>query len=424
MKSDNSLLRFYRNLSTQILKPLLESRIFEQASNRGEILEQIPRQKKAPRAWFHAASVGELEMLLPVIEKWNSEIVLTVFSESATQALIQFKKAGSSQLLFAGYSPWEGEWRKALEIFQPDAFVSARYESWPELWSSLGEFGVPLFIVGAQARSSLRFAKWIVQAMKGVLPQFYFLAIEDGEKTALQEDFPQSKVEVTGDPRWERVFQRAKKGNLRAKELVARFSLLERPWGVLGSVWMSDLEVLKPALSKLPGTVWIVPHEVDSESVRSFEKFLDEMQLKYLKTSEVSSSKEMPRFILVDELGFLSELYASVDWAYVGGGFARSVHNTIEPAIHGIPVACGPKGIRRFPEVAFLRSNGQLQVLENEKDALKWCEQLRLNHLSGDLTSLKATWKSQAEERLGASERILTCINGVLASSKMTDLNS
>ena len=49
-----------------------------------------------------------------------------------------------------------------------------------------------------------------------------------------------------------------------------------------------------------------------------------------------------PAVVVVDRMGLLYRLYRLADVAYVGGGFGGSVHNTVEPAAHGVPVAVGP----------------------------------------------------------------------------------
>src|SRR5208282_542723 len=97
------------------------------------------------------------------------------------------------------------------------------------------------------------------------------------------------------------------------------------------------------------------PHQIQAENVAALEQDLVRSGLKVLRTSKLKGPELVARqdgtVILGDELGFLSELYAAVDWAYVGGGFGVGVHSTIEPAIHGIPIACGPKNAEKFPEI-------------------------------------------------------------------------
>lgn len=71
---------------------------------------------------------------------------------------------------------------------------------------------------------------------------------------------------------------------------------------------------------------------------------------------------------LMDTMGWLAELYGIADWSYVGGGFEKGVHSTIEPAWFGIPVACGPKGLSKFAECSLLQQRGQLAVVRDVKD--------------------------------------------------------
>jgi 3-deoxy-D-manno-octulosonic-acid transferase len=431
------VLKFYRSLASSILKPLIESRIFPNFSQRTLIFENPPTEKSSKRIWFHASSVGELEMLIPVIEKRKEEVILTVFSESAEKPLQNLaarlhknKATGPGpKVLFAGYCPWEGEWKTAFGLYQPDLFVSARYEAWPELWASLGELKIPLTIVGSQLRTSLLVAKNIVNFMSAELPPLEFLSIEESEVASLQKEFPSAKVSAAGDPRWDRVAERAKLGNPRARQLIEQFSQRERPWGVLGSAWVEDLSMLGKSVFELPGTLWVVPHEVDAEHIREFEDWLKSHEISFVKTSSYANdaagsisnelgnkndTSAMPRCLLVDEMGFLLELYSAADWAYVGGGFGKGVHNTIEPAIHGIPIFCGSARIHRFPEVKYLQDVGQLIVLMSMEDVPK----LRDVVTRGHYQSTKSVWKESAHRQLGASERISKILDESLTAHR------
>lgn len=421
------MLKFYRSFASNVLKPLIEARIFPKFSQRTLIFENPPIEKKNKRIWFHASSVGELEMLIPIIEQRQEEVILTVFSESAEKPLQKLAARLASaksnhevqsgpQVLFAGYCPWEGEWRTAFELYQPDLFVSARYEAWPELWASLGELKIPLTVVGSQLRTSLLVAKNVVSFMSADLPKLLFFSIEESEVASLQKEFPKSQVVAAGDPRWDRVAERAKQGNARAKQLVAHFEKCERDWGVLGSAWIEDLELLGKSVFELSGTIWVVPHQVDAMHIQKFEEWLNGHQIRFVKTSSYSSGEDpaaspSPRCLLVDELGFLSELYSAADWAYVGGGFGQGVHNTIEPAIHGIPIFCGPAKNHRFPEVRYLQELGQLIVLKSSGDASKLREVVK----RGRYHSTKSVWKESAHRQLGASARISQEISKVLS---------
>jgi 3-deoxy-D-manno-octulosonic-acid transferase len=47
--------------------------------------------------------------------------------------------------------------------------------------------------------------------------------------------------------------------------------------------------------------------------------------------------------LIIDSIGLLSALYRYGQIAYIGGGFGKGIHNTLEAATYGIPVVFGPK---------------------------------------------------------------------------------
>jgi 3-deoxy-D-manno-octulosonic-acid transferase len=283
--------------------------------------------------------------------------------------------------------------------------VTAKYEAWPDLWMSLAEREIPLAIVGARARRSLRLGKWLCTAMGARLPEMRLLAAGPEDAAGLAALFPEARVSVTGEPRWDRVLERSSKGNPRARELVARLRSLPRPWGVLGSAWIEDLDAFRGCLGAIPGTLWTVPHKIDDAHVVPLVQRLSAAGWAPFLTSRENEPAGGGRAApVVDEVGFLSELYSSADWAYVGGGFgAISVHSTIEPAITGIPIACGARGTWKFPETAELASSGQLTIVRSAQELEAWVASLPGRIVPG----LRESYRAQALARGGATERVL-----------------
>jgi 3-deoxy-D-manno-octulosonic-acid transferase len=380
------------------------------------------RSGSGRRIWFHAASVGELECLWPVIigaAQVHNEIILSILSESARSSLEGLKKTlaeFSATVVYAGYSPWEGEWSAALDQLRPTLFMTAKYEAWPELWVGLRDRSIPLGMVSVHARKSLKIARWLCQLFSGGLPRMFLFTCLASETDDLRNLFPEAEIEVTGEPRWDRVFQRAHIGNIRAQELIQLFSISPRPWGVIGSAWAEDLSFLGPVLKGLGGTLWVVPHRVHSESIQKIIELLMTIGISATCTSALTKSGALnPHLatnagecILVDEIGFLSELYSVVDWAFVGGGFGVGIHSTIEPAIHGIPIGVGPKGTLKFSEVTELVTTGQLTVLRTESELLGW-----VNKVTASGPPEQAHWRSDAQFRLGATQKILRTIENL-----------
>ena len=114
--------------------------------------------------------------------------------------------------------------------------------------------------------------------------------------------------------------------------------------------------------------------------------------------------KQVVSCLIVDEMGFLTELYSVADWAFVGGGFGAGIHSTIEPAIYGIPVAGGPQGAQKFSEIEELNASGQMSLISRSEDFILWLQGLQ------NLSQKKALWIEQASKRAGAAQKILATL--------------
>ncbi len=356
--------------------------------------------KSENRIWFHASSQGELESLWSLIGsslEAGIEVIVSVFSPSAFENL---KKLKHPKLLYVGPSPLEGYWGEALLTMKPTAFVTTKYEAWPELWASLAFFKIPLLLINARARSSLLWAKWICYFLGVRLPKILFLTPQEECNAALEKAFPHSHIFPTGDPRWDRIYKRSQDENSRVKEILDFFSQAPKPWGILAQVWPEDLPTLIEGIKNFEGTLWVVPHERSGK----VEGRLKRLGFLYFKTSEKKIFQPSPQsLIVVDEMGVLAELYSAMDWAYVGGGFSKGVHSTMEPALYGLPIAAGPKKIHEFPETRELLMTQQLKLIRNRQQWQTWLKDLRV--LS---PQQKNAWREKVKTNLGATPKILS----------------
>jgi 3-deoxy-D-manno-octulosonic-acid transferase len=388
-----------------------------------KIVAMIPEKAEGEkRVWFHAASVGELESLWPLIERASREprtrLILTVFSTSAWSHLHKMaRRLEGAPALYVGYSPLEGGWRSAFSGISPDLFVTAKYEAWPEIWDSLARIQVPLAIIGAKPRSSILWAKRILDFLGGSIPHILFFSFDPENEAGLAKRFPAAKLFHGSDPRWDRVFQRSELPHPRVAELVAEFRDLPKPWGALGSAWAADLEALaENAATDVTGTIWIVPHRVDPRSISEMEILLRDRGFTPLRTSVAERIRPAGKIaVLVDEMGFLAELYSAMDWAFIGGGFGSSIHSTIEPAIYGLPIYGGPKGQQKFDEIPLLQKQAQLHLFQrssrstkgprSSEDFMAWLlAESRGGRAVRD--DRRKEWKEANQRHRGASERI------------------
>jgi 3-deoxy-D-manno-octulosonic-acid transferase len=113
------------------------------------------------------------------------------------------------------------------------------------------------------------------------------------------------------------------------------------------------------------------------------------------------------RVLIIDNIGMLSSLYNYGTVAYIGGGFGKSIHNTLEAAVYGVPVVFGP-AYQKFNEaLGLIECKGGFGVhsqheLEIAIDSLLTDE----NHR----TVAGRNAGSFVKENLGATEKILSVI--------------
>lgn len=416
-------LRLYRLVALVLLHNPI-AKLFLPPAGRPMVARQVSRTfeeaSTRKRVWFHAASVGELQVLWPVIllyarERHYVELIITIFSVSAERALAKLLdevNAVQGCLLWAGFSPVEGKWGAEIASLNPDVFVSTKYEAWPELWASLAQAGVPLVVANAQVRSSLKIGFVSCAALTSAPLNVTLLAPDDYEANKLSGAYRQAKILVSGDPRWDQMERRSKVRNERTQYLIRTFSEKPRPWGVIGSAWLSDLKFLGERLYDYPGTLWIVPHEVEGRHFEELLHWLRSVPVILERTASryfhLSSAPEKPhaRVILVDEVGVLANLYESADWAYVGGGFEAGVHSTLEPGFFGVPIAIGPERNEKFYEIRWLLERRQLSIL-NEHNKYDWLSRVT----RGEFAKARDEWKNRSLESLGASRKLVTIID-------------
>ncbi|MBC7397924.1 MAG: hypothetical protein H7333_10820 [Bdellovibrionales bacterium] len=313
--------------------------------------------------WFHAASLGELEMLRPLIEDFHQKghaFGVSAFSDSALKGLDFLKPIA----LYAGLSPPEADWNALFKHFKVKKLILAKYDFWPGMMRAASLHEAPVIVVNAQSRKSLRLIHWIFRISLSAFPKLFLFANQKTIADALFRDYGKfADVAIAPDPRWERVARRKENSifDERLRVLIEKITHLPGPVGIVGSAWLEDLEILLPAFATCPGSLVIVPHDLSEKNLLKIQSRLDK--------SLVAS-----RYLLVKQMGLLAELYQTADWVWVGGGFGKGIHSLIEPAFHAIPIACGPARLEAFPEAEELRAASVLSCCKTSEDAKVWLE--------------------------------------------------
>jgi 3-deoxy-D-manno-octulosonic-acid transferase len=312
------------------------------------------------RIWFHVSSVGELEQARPVIEglKGNYSLILSYFSPSVPRLVKDW-----SFVKHADFLPLDapGDMSELMGIIKPRLLVLNRYDIWPNHVLAAQSAGVPILLINASTPPLGWFGWLSLHARHSLFSSIAAWTFVDAIAANAWEPFvhPRARGLVAGDPRVDRALARVEHA-LSENRAQEKLKLWQRQKFCLvaGSTWAKDEALLLQAWRRLkfPRSLVIVPHEPTEEHLAKLEKNLAEQGLTHQRFSRIHENSRA-EVLLVDQRGFLAEIYGIGRLAYVGGGFGKQIHSIVEPAAHGIPMAFGPH-FRRSPEAATLTAVG------------------------------------------------------------------
>ena len=182
-------------------------------------------------------------------------------------------------------------------------------------------------------------------------------------------------VIVAGDTRFARVAEIA--AAAKHIDIIDRFKGDKRLF-VAGSTWNPDEELLIRLINDNPDVKFIVaPHEMDEGRMARLAAEAKGGTLRYTQCTPHTAygSKQL---LILDTVGILASVYGYATWSYIGGGFGVGIHNTLEAATFGLPVAFGPN-YAKFKEARDLVTLGAARSVKNYDELRTWFIPLRDN---------------------------------------------
>lgn len=316
--------------------------------------------------WMHVASLGEFEQGLPILERLRKQfpghqLVLTFFSPSGYEV-----KKNTSAADVVAYLPMDtfSNARRFLNLVQPDIAIFVKYEIWPNFLKELKQRSIPTLLVSALFSKRQIYFKPYGGFMRKSLTAFSHFFVQDNGSKALLRSIGFDNCTVSGDTRLDRVSEILDRDN--QLDFMTDFKN-NHPCLVAGSTWSEDEELLIPYINRSDSNFKFViaPHEIKEAHI---SKILAALRKRTIRYSEMHD-KDLKDFevLVVDTIGLLTKIYSYADLAYVGGGFATGLHNTMEPAVFGIPIVIGPK-YNGFKEAEDLVAKGGICSIANETE--------------------------------------------------------
>lgn len=331
---------------------------------RADLAERLGRPAWDGRGrpvWVHAASVGEVRGMAPVIARLGRPVVVTCSTAAGRAEARATPGVTAAFLAPADFYPCV---RAFLARVRPAALVSAESELWPMTLVAARRAGVPVLLANAclSERSGRRWL-WAAGlarlALSGVRRAAYQTP-EDRERfERLGVDAPRGRV--CGNPKHDLPLPSSDavaKARARLAELFG-----PAPVWVAGSTRPGEEELVldahRAAAARVPGLRLVLAPR-HPERAGDAAALLRRAGVPFARWSEPLPAAAHPEVLLVDALGVLPALYPCGLAGFVGGTLVAGSggHNVVEPAAAGVPVLFGPHTEAVAVEAAALEGAG------------------------------------------------------------------
>lgn len=354
----------YRLVATG-LAPLAARRLRAAVADQPDLLARQPeRRGHVPEAggelWIHAASVGELNAVDPLLRALIADggrrVILTTLTHTgAAEAAARFGACPDVRHLFAPLDT-AASVARWLDHTRPNALLLVETEIWPVMLDQCRRRSIPVAMVNARISARAmrrygRFAGLFRQALAAVDPVLCQDEGSRGHFSALGVDG--SRIAVTGNLKFD-----VDALNPPTDELLAWQRLWTgRPAWVAGSTHAGEELIVARAHRELlrqhPDALAVVVPRHPERGAEAFESLqraglaacmIDDWPNMAPNRAEAGSNQAGGiQAIVVDRMGVLGGLYQLVDACLVCGSLVEGIggHNLIEPALAGKPILTG-----------------------------------------------------------------------------------
>jgi 3-deoxy-D-manno-octulosonic-acid transferase len=381
----------------------------EDRVRRGERYGQ-PSQPRpdGPLVWVHAASVGELSAVLPLVEamveRGLAALVTTGTVTSARIAAERLPAGALHQFVPLDVAPYVSRF---LDAWRPAAAVFVESEVWPVALAETAHRGIPRIVVNARmsARSFRRWRKLpaTARAMFGSVDLVLAQSEADGDRFS---GLGAAKVEVTGNLKFDGPPPPADADALATLEAMVG----ARPRWVAASTHRGEDEVVAAAHRLIAATrpdvlTILVPRH--PERGGRIAEMVSAAGLGVAMRSRSEAIRPATAVYVADTIGELGLFYRLAPVAFVGGSLvARGGQNPIEPARLGAAVLAGPNVANFAAIYGDLASAGALATI-TDADSLA----AAVGALLDDPATAQAaatTASAVADRHAGALQRTIT----------------
>lgn len=335
---------------------------------------QIDASKRC--IWFHAVSVGEvnlLQTLIQEIEQRDPQCQCVISTTTRTGYELARKKYAPRTVF---YCPLDFSWavKTALRRIQPHLLVLVELELWPNLIHFAAKQTKVVVVNGRLSANSTRGYRRLGFVIKPTVRQLDHIAVQNDEyyQRFLSIGAATAQLTVTGSIKFDGA--QSDRQNERTVELKRLAGISDTDFVIIaGSTQVEEEKIsllaLQQLLPKFPQLkLVIVPRH--PERFDDVARAIEQTGLLAGRRSTITKPVDpSTKVILVDAVGELGAWWGLADIGFVGGSMGkRGGQNMIEPAAYGVAVCFGPNTTNFRDIVEMLLANNAAQVVHDQTE--------------------------------------------------------
>lgn len=300
--------------------------------------------------WIHAASVGEMNAVIPLILKLHEEIPklsITISSNTQTSATIAKRRLPNGVQHY--YFPLDYLWavKKLITKISPKAIFIVETELWPNFYTQVKKEQIPLVIInGRLSEKTLHAKQWLKNIYSEILPLVtnIYARSETDKNRFIELGMPAERIEVQGNIKFVLPEQEKIEATDLSRPYILAASTRENEEQLIVDAWLKSnykthLLVIAPRHPKRL-----------SNMLNKLKPFNLEISVRS-KQDKISSTTNV---YIADTIGELKGFIAGSEFVLMGGSFVhKGGHNILEVAQLGKAVIFGPD-MRNFKNEAEL----------------------------------------------------------------------
>ena len=339
------------------------------------------KKKSNKKVWIHAASVGELMSVVPVIRKLekNKKINSILLSTSTTSSAKIFNKLKLKKTSHI-YFPLDNNFivKRFINYWQPELAIFIDSEIWPNMFNNLNIKNIPIIIMNARI-TERSFNNW--QLFPSFANQVFgkiTLALPQNLETLKYLKLLKVRdIKTAGNLKY---YGQKNNHDYSTKLLKNKFKDF-KVWCAASTHFNEEILIgnlhkkLKKKERKL--ITIIIPRHVSRTN--EIKETLNKIELNCILHSSNEKIKKNTDIYLVDSYGETSKFYNLTNISFVGGSIIKhGGQNPLEPARLGNYIISGPN-VKNFKEIYTFLS--KLKMSSITSDILKM-ENLILKRLN------------------------------------------